>query len=159
MDTQEALALACFAKIEERMERCFETQYDQTAIQQARGLVRSICVRSGWAAPNTQFALGEYSLILVDDELTDWMPIIYVQGVVNPDGSLQIILDDDDYPRMFFGPQVETDENDDEFTQMYTTKFLAHQELNLSVSQRARTLSNFAYLFKFGDVSPMDDLA
>ena len=158
MDSQKAFAFSCFEKIEQRMESVFASEYEENAVRVAKNLVKEVYIRSQWVEPDSKFLLGEYMLVLVDEDLSEWTPVVYITGSVLPNGSLPIHLDDDDYPSMFYGPQVETDESDDELTRYFTTKFLPHKELELSVEQRARTLANFAYLFKYGDQTPIESI-
>lgn len=154
MDSQKAFAFSCFKKIEERMERVFNSNYDKSAVYNAKQLVKKVFIRSQWVEPGTDFPLGEYLLLINDEEQSEWAPVVYITGSVLPDGSMQIPLEDDDYPSMFYGPQVDTDESDDEITQYWRTKFLPEEELDLSIEQRAGTLGNFVYLFKYGDKTP-----
>ena len=156
MDSQKAFAYSCFEKIEERMERVVNSNYEENAIRVAKNIVKKVFIRSQWVEPGTEFQLGEYSLLIADENLTEWTPIVYITGFVLPDGSLQISLEDEDYPRMFYEPQLETDESDDDLTRYWTTKIMPREELELSVEQRARTLKNFAYLFKYGDKTPLE---
>ena len=136
MDSQKAFAYSCFEKIEERMERVVNSNYEENAIRVAKNIVKKVFIRSQWVEPGTEFQLCEYMLLIADENLTDWNPI--------------------GHPKMFYEPQLETDESDDDLTRYWTTKIMPRKELELSVEQRARTLQNFAYLFKYGDKTPLE---
>ena len=156
IDAQEAFARACFMNIEKQIVRVINSRYSKESVDMAKSLVKQVQVRSEWTFVGEEFDLGEYMLVLVDEELSLWTPSVYITGCVNSDGTIPILADS---PRMFFNPQVPTDENDDEATRCFKTKFLDEVELELDEEQRASVLGNFAFLFTYGERSPAGDIS